>query len=155
MKNKLLLIAIAVTAGSLGCNKNSSKPITPTQQAIQVRTLSTVNVSLRVKELVKNDDVIDVDVAKISDPSAKLSDEDYAKVRASIYRFYKNVKLQDGQYVYYGSTNPDTVKLSSRLLKAFTKNLNDMNNEIEKAKAKGKTIDLPPIDNHYLNSLLQ
>lgn len=151
MKKKIITIGSLVAASLLSCGKKDSAPIRPVEQ---MRSLSTINVSARVNELVKNNDVIDIDVARISSSPDKLSNEDYAEVKAAVYRFYRNVKVENGRYVYHGSKVASDLKLSDRLFKAFLKNLNDINKSLDEQASKGEDVDISPVDSTYLSSLL-
>jgi len=156
MKKKLLIIGLVAMTGWFGCGKKNvnTQVHSLSHPLIPQRSLSTANVSLRVKELVNSNTIIDVDIARVSSPSSNLSDEDYAEMKAAIYRFYKNVKLENGKYVYLGTDGAKGVKLSERVFDANMKSLNDMNKGVEAARLRGDSVSMPPVDDAYLNSLL-
>jgi hypothetical protein len=117
---------------------------------------STTKLSLKINQLVKTDSLIDFEVGKgIIKVDKPITEAEYAKMRAATYRFYKNVKLVDGKYVYRGSGGGQSIHLSDRVFSAFTKNLNDVNTSLEGELSKGQKIELPEVTDDYLNSLLK
>jgi uncharacterized lipoprotein NlpE involved in copper resistance len=117
---------------------------------------STTKLSLKINQLVKTDSLIDFDAAKgMTNVDKSITEPEYAKMRAATYRFYKNVKLVDGKYVYRGTGGGKSINLSDRVFTAFTNNLNDINKSIESQISKGQRIELPEVTDDYLNSLLK
>ena len=109
------------------------------------------------KEYIENniyiDDNIETLINNFKNPEA-LNSENTAKMKAAVYRFYKNVSVENGLYVCNISKGED-INVSQEIFNALSSNLQEMNHLIQEAKEKGETIVISEPDEEYLNSLLK
>lgn len=152
MKNILLGVISVLTIMIYSCQAN----LTDT-----VRNVSSVETPINaVKKYVDDNTYIDLDVIglakEIASPSTKVKvDLDkVAKMKAAIYRFYSNVELKDGVY-NCKITSASEINVSLEVYTALLDNLNEINMVIQKAKKEGQSINVPDVDEAYLNSLLE
>ncbi|MDE7418982.1 MAG: hypothetical protein K2N35_02100 [Muribaculaceae bacterium] len=112
-----------------------------------------------VKKYVDDNTYIDLDVDALvkgivnQDPRFSVNEEDMAKMKAAMYRFYKHVSVKDGHYVC-GIKEGSEINVSQSVFKTLLENLNEMNRMIKGAKDRGEEIDVQIPDEEYLNTLL-
>lgn len=113
-----------------------------------------------VKKYVDDNTYINIDVDAlvrgIITPDSRISgsEEDLAKMKAAVYRFYKQVSVKEGYYVC-GIKEGSEINVSQEVFSALLGNLNDMNRMIREVKDKGEAIEVQLPDDDYLNSLLR
>lgn len=114
-----------------------------------------------VRTYVEGNAYIDVDVQSITHAimnpasrSEEISSDDVAKMKAAVYRFYKNVTVKDSCY-YSPVKNGSEINISDRVFSVLSDNLQEMNDFIKKVKDKGEPVTIPEVDEEYLNSLLK
>ena len=113
-----------------------------------------------VKKYVDDNAYIDLDVDALvksvvsQHTGSSVNEEDMAKMKAAVYRFYKHVSVKDGYYVC-GIKESSEINVSQDVFSALLGNLNDMNRLIREAKDKGEAIEVHVPDEEYLNSLLR
>ncbi|WP_297057337.1 hypothetical protein [uncultured Duncaniella sp.] len=114
-----------------------------------------------VRTYVDGNAYIDVDVQSITHAitnpasrSEEISSDDVAKMKAAVYRFYKNVTVKDSCY-YCPVKNGSEINISDRVFSALSDNLQEMNDFIKKVKDRGEPVTIPEVDEEYLNSLLK
>ncbi|WP_295795915.1 hypothetical protein [Mucilaginibacter sp.] len=73
--------------------------------------------------------------------------------KAIDYRFYKHVQFVDGYYVC-DLKNAKDINISPANFTSLLNNLNQTNSFAKITRAQGKKIEMQPIDDKYLNSLL-
>lgn len=114
----------------------------------------------RVKSYIDGNTYIDLDVMQLAKDIAGqelkglATADNLAKMKAALYRFYRNVKLKDGQY-YCSLSKAADINVSEGVFEALLKNLKDMNTAIKKAREKGVKMDIPEVTEEYLYSLLK
>lgn len=150
---KFYLTAIALISILLlnGCSNNSDSSIKNSADENTTQSMS-------AKEYVENNTYINVDIAAISNVLSScdnnICEEDMAKTKAAIYRFYKNVTLDNGIYSC-NLTSGDEINVSPEVFSALLDNLNEMNKSAQEIRDKGGKIKMSVPDENYLNSLLQ
>lgn len=139
-----------------GCANEANEPVSITDLANSVEAPEGL-----VRTYVDNNTYIDVDVPSIvaglvnpSGRSASVNADDFAKMKTAIYRFYKNVSLEDGYYVC-SIQNGSEINISENVFNALHDNLDQMNAFIKEVKNKGETVHIMEPDEAYLNSLLK
>lgn len=155
MKTLKLLSVIAITLLFAGC-KSDDNADSMLENVKAVKTPKEL-----VKAYVDNNTYIDIDIPSVaygianpSSSSVKIGEDDVAKAKAAIYRFYKNVSVADGYFICSIQSGSD-INVSDNVFTALSDNLNEMNSFIRKAKAKGETVNIFEPDENYLNSLLE
>ncbi len=113
-----------------------------------------------VRDYALSNDFIDVNFKAVEkatlNPASRSEDvteEDFAKVWAAAYRFYRHVSLEDSMYVWDINNGAD-INISEEIFNAFTNNLDEANAAVKEWNAKGEKVDLRPITEEYLESLL-
>ena len=112
-----------------------------------------------VKKYVDDNTYIDLDVDALvksvvnQHTGSSVNEEDMAKMKAAVYRFYKHVSVKEGYYVC-GIKESSEINVSQSVFKKLLENLNEMNRMIKEAKDRGETIDVQIPDEEYLNSFL-
>lgn len=126
-----------------------------------MQTIATVQTETNaVKKYVDENTFIDLDVMALAkeiaspDTQAAIDLDKVAQMKAAIYRFYSHVELEEGVYVCHLSAASD-INVSESVYKALLDNLNAMNSSIQKTKETGQEINVPEINEAYLNSLLK
>lgn len=113
-----------------------------------------------VKKYVDDNTYKDIDVDALvrgiitPDSRSSGSEEDMAKMKAAVYRFYKHVSVKDGYYVC-DIKNGSEINVSQKVFSVLMGNLKDMNRMIREVKDKGEAIDVQVPDDDYLNTLLR
>lgn len=153
---KIYSIIIVLTSVLLlnGCNNNSNSYIKNSDNENTTQPMS-------AKEYVENNTYINVDIIAISNALSNslsrdnsISEEDMAKTKAAIYRFYKNVTMDNGIYSC-NLTSGEEINVSSEVFSVLLDNLNEMNKSAQEIRDKGGKIEMSVPDENYLNSLLQ
>ena len=112
-----------------------------------------------VKKYVDDNAYIDLDVDALvrnvinQDTGSSVNEEDMAKMKAAVYRFYNHVSVKDGYYIC-GIKESSEINVSQSVFRKLLENLNEMNRMIKEAKDRGETIDVQIPDEEYLNSFL-
>lgn len=110
---------------------------------------------LTAKEYVENNVYIDVkDFGETLTSARKNDPERVAQMKAANYRFYSHVKVVDNQYVC-DLTSADQINLSPAMFTKMLNALKSTNEEIRKSEAEGRKVELGPLGEEYLNSLLE
>ena len=113
-----------------------------------------------VKKYVDDNTYIDLDVDALvrnvvnQDSGSSVIEEDMAKIKAAVYRFYKHVSVKEGYYVC-GIKESSEINVSQSVFRTLLENLNEMNRMIKGAKDRGEAIDVQIPDEEYLNSFLR
>ena len=113
-----------------------------------------------VKRYVDDNTYIDLDVAALvkgivnQDTGFSVNQEDMAKMKAAVYRFYRHVSVKDGYYVC-GIKEGSEINVSQSVFRTLLENLNEMNRMIKEAKDRGEAIEVQVPDEEYMNSLLR
>lgn len=153
MKSFTSLIIGIVIMTLIGCQNNATNNLIENPNEIN-------EANTKVKDYVDNNTYIDVDVQALvkkttaQDSRSNITEDDNAKMKAAVYRFYKHVSVKDSLYIL-DIQDASEINISTRVFTALAKNLKEMNDFIKLAKEKGENIDLFIPDEEYLNSLLQ
>ena len=153
MKSFSSLIIGIVIMTLIGCQNNATNNLIENPNEIN-------EANTKVKDYVDNNTYIDVDVQALvkkttaQDYRSNITEDDNAKMKAAVYRFYKHVSVKDSLYIL-DIQDASEINISTRVFTALAKNLKEMNDFIKLAKEKGENIDLFIPDEEYLNSLLQ
>ena len=137
----------------IGCQNNATNNLIENPNEIN-------EANTKVKDYVDNNTYINVDVQALvkkttaQDSRSNITEDDNAKMKAAVYRFYKHVSVKDSLYIL-DIQDASEINISTRVFTALAKNLKEMNDFIKLAKEKGENIDLFIPDEEYLNSLLQ
>lgn len=137
----------------IGCQNNATNNLIENPNEIN-------EANTKVKDYVDNNTYIDVDVQALvkkttaQDSRSNITEDDNAKMKAAVYRFYKHVSVKDSLYIL-DIQDASEINISTRVFTALAENLKEMNDFIKLAKEKGENIDLFIPDEEYLNSLLQ
>ena len=113
-----------------------------------------------VKKYVDENTYIDLDVDALvksvvnKTTGFSVNEDDMAKMKAAVYRFYKHVSVKDGYYVC-GIKDGSEINVSQSVFRTLLENLNEMNRMIKEAKDRGEAIEVQIPDEEYLNSLLR
>ncbi|MDE6810451.1 MAG: hypothetical protein K2J42_10255 [Muribaculaceae bacterium] len=153
MKSFSSLIIGIVIMTLIGCQNNATNNLIENPNEIN-------EANTKVKDYVDNNTYIDVDVQALvkkttaQDSRSNITEDDNAKMKAAVYRFYKHVSVKDSLYIL-DIQDASEINISTRVFTALAENLKEMNDFIKLAKEKGENIDLFIPDEEYLNSLLQ
>ncbi|MDE6522260.1 MAG: hypothetical protein K2L17_05535 [Muribaculaceae bacterium] len=113
-----------------------------------------------VKKYVDDNTYIDIDVDVLlrsvvnQNGKSSVNEEDMAKMKAAVYRFYRHVSVKDGYYVC-GIKKGSEINVSQSVFRTLLENLNEINRMIKGAKDRGEAIDVQIPDEEYLNSFLR
>ena len=113
-----------------------------------------------VKKYVDDNTYIDLDVDALvrnvvnQDSGCSVIEEDMAKMKAAVYRFYKHVSVKEGYYVC-GIKESSEINVSQSVFRTLLENLNEMNRMIKEAKDRGEAIEVQVPDEEYMNFLLR
>ena len=158
MKAFKIYVLIISSLSMMACVNNERIPITSEGE----NTFLAKPSGELVRSYVESNDFIDVDAKAIeyavinpaSSRSQDVTEEDNAKMVASIYRFYKHVSVIDGLYSCSLKSGAE-INISEELFISMLNNIEDMNRLIKKVKDKGETIHVMEPTEEYLESLLK
>ena len=148
MKKSLISITALISISLFSCKEKAKAPLQNSTLSAVSSNLSSSIVKSYANKLVLADNYLDVDLANLK------GSQDTAKVRACIYRFYKHVHLKDGFYVT-DLNSSTSIKISNSTYLTLLANLYHMNDLKKSHELKGEIVNLPEIDDKYLNSLIQ
>ena len=112
-----------------------------------------------VKKYVDENTYIDLDVDALvksvvnKNTGFSVNEDDMAKMKAAVYRFYKHVSVKDGYYVC-GIKDGSEINVSQSVFRTLLENLNEMNRMIKEAKDRGETIEVQVPDEEYMNAFM-
>lgn len=149
-----LILALPLMAGCA----NSEKAPTPT---VDENVLPIKPSGELVRGYALSNDFLDVDLMKVekatlfpASRSEDVTEEDFAKAKAVVYRFYKHVTLKDSTYVC-SLKNGAEINISEELFNFYLNGLQEANAHIKELNAKGQKVIISEPDEKYLESLLQ
>lgn len=151
MKNNIFYLIItlfAVTVGSCEQDKGNLD---------LVKSASELNADTgSVRDLIETNAYIDFDVNAVNRAifAKSASNNEIAKAKAAVYRFYSHVQIIDGKYICDLSEAKE-INISETIYNFLRNNIEEQNLNIDKLKNEGKEIIVSPIDSNYLNSLLE
>lgn len=155
MKTQFTYMSCLFLLFFMACNKK-----TETLSAKDLNKIKlTETMGLTKKYVEENKFIETIDLDKIKQEFADLSKNKYqkpesAKAKAVVYRFYQHVKLIDGKYVV-GINNGKVINISEQLFATLKGGIDDTNRLVDSLRQKKQVIELPPVDNAYLSSLLK
>lgn len=110
---------------------------------------------LTAKEYVENNTYIDVaDFGEDITPDKRNDPARLAQTKAAIYRFFSHVTVVDNQYVC-DLTSAEQINVSKAMYNKMMNNLKETNANIRESEAQGHRVELGPLGEEYLNSLLE
>ncbi|KAA1243095.1 hypothetical protein [Aquimarina sp. RZ0] len=118
-----------------------------------LREITFLESSISAKKFVETDEFIDVDMRNGKLPIESMSDNEIAKLKAAVYRFYKTVKVENGKYTP-PSLTAKQIKISDLLYESLYENILDMNEKLEDLAKDNEKFEVPEVTNEYLESLL-
>lgn len=155
--NKIIIFPLLTLMMSLlSCGSNS-------KESMYANILAEQGEAGLVNKLVADNEFIDVDLYAVQsgivseDASRKSADEfrtDMAKAKAAIYRFYSHVSLVDGEYVLDNCTAKD-LNISPELFETMSQDIEKSNGYTREARKNGEAVEMTPITQEYLESLLR
>lgn len=152
MKNHIYITQIIVIALLLiftGCAKNQEQ--TEGTDFSQIKTEIPARQFIESKEFITvpftQDDLKSVDISKISD-------EDGAKIKAALYRFYSNVKLTSSGTYRVSILSGEEIGISETLFSVFKANIDEINSVLTESEKEGVKYQTPEVSKEYLESLL-
>lgn len=149
----LFVIAQSCTNHSKSCNSDSNE-CNSILKVINAKTEPTA-----VEKIVKSNAFIDVDINRLAKQTAKGTRADNAsdisKSKAAIYRFYSHVHVNDNNQYECTLKSAKEINVSQDVFDALQNNLDEMNKAIELCSKNGEKMNVMPITNKYLESLLK
>ncbi|MBD5256141.1 MAG: hypothetical protein HDS50_00715 [Bacteroides sp.] len=146
----LLIVSLLV----VGCTNKADVPAQEVDEIVVMKAPASL-----VQQYALSDTFIDVDAKALSeiitnpDSRSAVNSDDIAKMKAALYRFYKNVKLEDGIYIC-DIEDGKSINISESLFVTLKENLQKMNDGVKEAHEKGIEVVQSKPDSAYLNSLL-
>lgn len=150
INSSLLIVSLLV----VGCTNKVDVPAQEVDEIVVMKAPASL-----VQQYVLSDTFIDVDAKAFSeiitnpDSLSAVSSDDIAKMKAALYRFYKNVRLEDGIYIC-DIEDGKSINISESLFVTLKENLQKMNDGVKEASEKGIEVVQSKPDSAYLNSLL-
>lgn len=163
MKHFIFLTVIAL----LGIGMYSCSNKEDIQQASSSAT-GVINSEIKgvpglVRQIITDNSFIDVDVVELSNDIANMPGssrniddlkEDISMAKAAIYRFYSNVTVSDEGFIL-GECTAKSLNMSDVVFNALKNNLDEMNAFYIKERDNGHSVEISPITQEYLESLLE
>ena len=146
----LLIVSLLV----VGCTNKVDVPAKEVDEIVVMKAPASL-----VQQYALSDTFIDVDAKALSeiitnpDSRSAVNSDDIAKMKAALYRFYKNVRLEDGIYIC-DIEDGKSINISESLFVTLKDNLQKMNDGVKEASEKGIEVVQSKPDSAYLNSLL-
>src|SRR5690606_35460091 len=84
----------------------------------------------------------------------KLSDEDMAKIKAALYRFFSHVELTSSNTYKINVSNGEEIGISDTLYNTFKSNIDEINLVLQDSTKGSVKYQAPEISEEYLESLL-
>lgn len=95
-----------------------------------------------------------VDQLKVTDKS-KFSDEELAKIKAALYRFFSNVELTSSNTYQINISNGEKIGIFNTLFDAFKNNIYEINLVLQDSTKGSDKYHAPEISKEYLEQLLK
>lgn len=133
--------------------QNSGSQGAASQKKVALKKDNVTKAVLTAKDYVASNAFINVRFQEPLDLK-NVAPADSVKLKAAIYRFYKNVQLEGGIYICY-LKNGKKINISEKIFNSFLTSLKETNIQIEELRAKGEKVDLSPITEAYLQSMLE
>lgn len=149
----LFVIAQSCTNHSKSCNSDSNE----CNRILKISNAKTEPTA--VEKIVRSNAFIDVDINRLSEQTAKGTRADNAsdisKAKAAIYRFYSHVHVNGNNQYECTLKSAKEINVSQDVFDALQNNLDEMNKAIELCSKNGEKMNVMPITNKYLESLLK
>ena len=149
----LFVIAQSCTNHSKSCNSDSNE----CNSILKISNAKTEPTA--VEKLVRSNAFIDVDINRLSEQMANGTRADNAsdisKAKAAIYRFYSHVHVNGKNQYECTLKSAKEINVSQDVFDALQNNLDEMNKAIELCSKNGEKMNVMPITNKYLESLLK
>ena len=148
MRKKLIvLMALGVFAVACNSKKENGVPV------VNLEALSAIPLDHSIDTLAKGTAFIDVTLP----PNARideLSQQELGLLKAAAYRFYHHVTLTDNQYKV-NIKDPKSLHISDQVVKAYEQAILNTNHFADSMAKAGQVIQLPVVNEEYLNNLLK
>jgi hypothetical protein len=148
MRKKLIVVmALGVFAVACNSKKENGVPV------VNLEALSAIPLDHSIDTLAKGTAFIDVTLP----PNARideLSQQELGLLKAAAYRFYHHVTLTDNQYKV-NIKDPKSLHISDQVVKAYEQAILNTNHFADSMAKTGQTIQLPVVNEEYLNNLLK
>jgi len=119
---------------------------------INIHALAAFPSDSSVSTLAKSREYLDVELpdnARLEEMSAA----DLSVLKAAAYRFFAEVKSENGQYII-NQAGLKNLHLSDKLTAAYVKSIDNLNHFADSLKKEGQEIRLPEITDTYREALL-
>jgi len=140
-------MALAICAVACNSKKENGVPV------VNLEALSAIPLDHSIDTLAKGTAFIDVTLP----PNARideLSQQELGLLKAAAYRFYHHVTLTDNQYKV-NIKDPKSLHISDQVVKAYEQAILNTNHFADSMAKVGQTIQLPVVNEEYLNNLLK
>ncbi|WP_286861599.1 MULTISPECIES: hypothetical protein [Sphingobacterium] len=148
MKEKLILVMVlAIFAVACNSKKENGVPV------VNLEALSAIPLDHSIDALAKGTEFIDVTLP----PNARideLSQKELGLLKAAAYRFFHHVSLADNQY-QVDIKDPKSLYISDQVVKAYEQAIQNTNHFADSMAKAGQAIQLPAVNEEYLNKLLK
>jgi len=148
MRKKLMLvIALGILAFACNSKRENGVPV------VNLEALSAIPLDHSIEALAKGKEYIDVTLP----PNARideLSQQELGLLKAAAYRFYRHVSLKDNQYKV-DIKDPKSLYISDQVIKAYEQAIQNTNHFADSMAKTGQAIQLPAVNEEYLNKLLK
>lgn len=159
-KNYYLLGLLSLFVIAQSCNSNSKECNSDSNECNSILKISNAQTEpTAVEKLVRSNAFIDVDINRLSEQMANGTRADNApdisKAKAAIYRFYSHVHVNGNNQYECTLKSAKEINVSQDVFDALQNNLDEMNKAIELCSKDGKKMNVMPITDKYLESLLK
>lgn len=146
---KKLIVVMAWVICAVACNSKKENGV----PVVNLEALSAIPLDHSIDTLAKGTAFIDVTLP----PNARideLSQQELGLLKAAAYRFYHHVTLTDNQYKV-NIKDPKSLHISDQVVKAYELAILNTNHFADSMAKAGQTIQLPIVNEEYLNNLLK
>ncbi|RKE49604.1 hypothetical protein [Sphingobacterium detergens] len=146
---KRLIVVMALAICAVACNSKKENGI----PVVNLEALNAIPLDHSIDTLAKGTAFIDVTLP----PNARideLSQQELGLLKAAAYRFYHHVTLTDNQYKV-DIKDPKSLHISDQVVKAYELAILNTNHFADSMARAGQTIQLPVVNEEYINNLLK
>lgn len=139
--------ALGMLAAACSSKKENGVPV------VNLEALSAIPLDHSIDSLAKGTEFIDVTLP----PNARideLSQQELGLLKAAAFRFYHHVTLADNQYKV-DLKDPKSLYISDQVIKAYERAIVNTNHFADSMAKAGQAIQLPAVNEEYLNKLLK
>jgi len=151
IKNRMIWALLLSLVLYFGCSKQQETG-NLTEDVLKFQT------ETPVMKFIETDEFLDIPRTKEELKRGDItgySDEEIAKIKAALYRFYSNVELgENGRYTVNVAAGED-IRISDEIFSIFKENIDSINAMLDDAAKSGVEYGTPEITKEYLESLLR